>query len=242
MYPGHLSVCPPGAMYGETAEEPICSYVSSLPLQDVFAEVDAHLMWRQRREQQLQQLEQRAGQFRAIQRRLLTKYKDMTPSPLTNMDQLLEETYRRLMSQADALSEEDRRLERSAAQLSCALRLLMLLTRLSQALTADEAELLTAAVSWRPARSQEQGWHETADCAAGYLHRAVQQLEGRVAVSAAPLAMPQETTKLKRHLALLLEKVLKAGARIGDSVNRTDAPGGRSKCFKDRVVHIAFCI
>ena len=60
-------------MYGETADEPICSYVSSLPLQDVFAEVDAHLMWRQRREQQLQQLEQRASQFRAIQRRLLTK-------------------------------------------------------------------------------------------------------------------------------------------------------------------------
>lgn len=56
--------------------------------------MDAHLLWRQRRQQQLQQLEQRATQFRAIQRRLLTKYKDLTPSPLTNMDQLLEETYR----------------------------------------------------------------------------------------------------------------------------------------------------
>ena len=215
----------PGAMYGETADEPVCSYVSSLPLQDVFAEVDAHLMWRQRREQQLQQLEQRASQFRAIQRRLLTKYKDMTPSPLTNMDQLFEETYRRLMSQADALSEEDRRLERSSAQLSCALRLLTLLTRLSQVLTPDEADLLASALSWRRVQSQEQGWHETADCAAGYLHRAVQQQAGRVPVSGEPLRMPEDTAKLKRHLALLLEKVLKAGARIGDSVNRIDLPG-----------------
>ncbi|KAF0310643.1 Protein PTHB1 [Amphibalanus amphitrite] len=222
-----------GAMYGETADEPICSFVSSLPLQDVFSEVDAHLMWRQRREQQLQQLEQRASQFRAIQRRLLTKYKDMTPSPLTNMDQLLEETYRRLMAQADSLSEEDRRLERSAAQLSCALRLLALLARLSQTLTPEEADLLTAALCWRRVPSQEQGWHETADCAAGYLHRALQQQTGRVAVSGAPLAMPDDTTKLKRHLALLLEKVLKAGARIGDSVNRTDAPADEPVADKD---------
>ncbi|XP_037085643.1 protein PTHB1-like [Pollicipes pollicipes] len=163
-----------GALYEEAAGEPICSYISSLPLQDVFAEVDAHLLWRQRRAQQMEQLEQR------------------------------------------------RRLDRCSAQLSCAVQLVLLLARLSQALSPDEAELLAAALGWRCAESQEQGWHETVDVAAGYLHKSLQQKAGRVDVSSAPLSMPQDTSKLKRHVALLLEKVLKAGAKIGESVNRTE--------------------
>ena len=38
-------------------------------------------------------LSQRASQFRAIQRRLLTRFKDKTPAPLANLDTLLEGTY-----------------------------------------------------------------------------------------------------------------------------------------------------
>lgn len=73
--------------------------------------------------------------------------------------------------------------------------------------------------------SQEQGWHEAVDAAASYLHKTLQQKEGRIEVGAAPLVMPADTHKLKRHVGLLLEKVLKAGAKIGDSVNRSDAHG-----------------
>lgn len=39
------------------------------------------------------QLTQNATQYRAIQKRLLTKLKDKTPSPLTNLDVLLESTH-----------------------------------------------------------------------------------------------------------------------------------------------------
>lgn len=41
-------------------------------------------------------LEQRAQQFRMIQKRLLTKFKDKTPSPLQNLDTLLEGTFRQV--------------------------------------------------------------------------------------------------------------------------------------------------
>jgi len=41
-------------------------------------------------------LEQKALQFRAIQRRLLTRFKDKTPSPLGYLDTLLEGTYRQV--------------------------------------------------------------------------------------------------------------------------------------------------
>ena len=43
-------------------------------------------------------LDQRAQQFRSIQKRLLTKFKDKNPSPLQNLDTLLEGTYRQVLS------------------------------------------------------------------------------------------------------------------------------------------------
>ena len=42
-------------------------------------------------------LAQRAQQFRAIERRLLTRFKDKTPAPLANLDTLLDGTYRQVL-------------------------------------------------------------------------------------------------------------------------------------------------
>lgn len=42
------------------------------------------------------QLARRSAQFRAVQRRLLTKFKDKTPTPLANQDSLLEGTYKQI--------------------------------------------------------------------------------------------------------------------------------------------------
>lgn len=42
-------------------------------------------------------LAQRAQQFRTIQRRLLTRFKDKTPAPLANLDTLLDGTYRQVI-------------------------------------------------------------------------------------------------------------------------------------------------
>lgn len=43
-------------------------------------------------------LSERAAQFRAIQRRLLTRFKDKTPAPLQNLDTLLDATYTQVYS------------------------------------------------------------------------------------------------------------------------------------------------
>lgn len=51
------------------------------------------------------QLVQRATQFRAVQRRLLTKFKDKTPTPLTNLDNLLEGTYKQILHITDLINE-----------------------------------------------------------------------------------------------------------------------------------------
>ena len=50
------------------------------------------------------QLSERSAQFRSIERRLLTRFKDKTPTPLTNLDTLLEATYRQVSVNLCSLS------------------------------------------------------------------------------------------------------------------------------------------
>ncbi|XP_034554446.1 protein PTHB1 isoform X2 [Notolabrus celidotus] len=69
------------------------SFSGPLPLQDYFLSVDHHFQLRVGAQQYQDLLSERAVQFRAIQRRLLTRFKDKTPAPLQNLDTLLDATY-----------------------------------------------------------------------------------------------------------------------------------------------------
>ncbi|XP_013408659.2 protein PTHB1-like, partial [Lingula anatina] len=73
-----------------------CSFSGTMPLAEYFDVVDHHFEVRLKDLQMKEVLGQRAAQFRAIQRRLLTKFKDKTPSPLANLDTLLDGTYRQV--------------------------------------------------------------------------------------------------------------------------------------------------
>ena len=42
-------------------------------------------------------LGQRATQYRAVQKRLLVRFKDRNPAPMTHLDTLLEDTYSQLL-------------------------------------------------------------------------------------------------------------------------------------------------
>ncbi|XP_068424934.1 protein PTHB1 isoform X2 [Clinocottus analis] len=69
------------------------SFSGPLPLQEYFLSVDQHFQLRVSAQQYQDLLSERAVQFRAIQRRLLTRFKDKTPAPLQNLDTLLDATY-----------------------------------------------------------------------------------------------------------------------------------------------------
>jgi hypothetical protein len=73
-----------------------CTYC--LVVKTVLLHQNQLIVFQQRLNQQKYReiLGQRSAQFRAIQRRLLTKYKDKTPSPLANLDTLLDGTYRQV--------------------------------------------------------------------------------------------------------------------------------------------------
>ncbi|CAL8339963.1 unnamed protein product, partial [Gadus morhua 'NCC'] len=69
------------------------SFTGPLPLPEYFQTVDNHFQLRVSAHQYQDLLAERAVQFRAIQRRLLTRFKDKTPAPLQNLDSLLDATY-----------------------------------------------------------------------------------------------------------------------------------------------------
>ena len=99
-----------------------CGYTSSLPLQEFYLEIDAHFAKRRQRRQVMDTLAQRTAQFRSIQRRLLTRFKDKTPVALTNLDMLLEGTHRQVLQSAEALESHGAHLEAGAADLACIVR------------------------------------------------------------------------------------------------------------------------
>ncbi|XP_056660245.1 protein PTHB1 isoform X2 [Monodelphis domestica] len=71
-----------------------CSFSGCVPLQEYFDLIDQHFELRLNGEKVEELLSERAIQFRAIERRLLTRFKDKTPAPLQHLDTLLDGTYK----------------------------------------------------------------------------------------------------------------------------------------------------
>lgn len=62
-------------------------------MRDLFDLIEMHFGLRHAEKKLLKYLEQRTVQFRMIQKRLLNRFKDKNPSPLNNLDFLLNHTY-----------------------------------------------------------------------------------------------------------------------------------------------------
>lgn len=135
-----------------------CSFSGCVPLQEYFELIDHHFELRINGKKLEELLSERAVQFRAIQRRLLTRFRDKTPAPLQHLDTLLDGTYKQVIALADAIEENQDRLLQSFSGLKSATHLLILLIRLWQRLSADQTAILEAAFLPLQEDTQELGW------------------------------------------------------------------------------------
>lgn len=85
-----------------------------------------------------------AHQYRVVEKRLLSRFKDRNPSPLDRLDVVSEETYLRLVDIGQAVEEAQGRLATSAGALGCAVRLLALLMQCRFQLPFKDHALLLA--------------------------------------------------------------------------------------------------
>ncbi|GFO18472.1 protein pthb1-like isoform x1 [Plakobranchus ocellatus] len=194
------------------------SFDGALPLQEYFELVDTHFEFRTGSDKCRELLGQRASQFRTIQKRLLTRFKDKTPAPLQNLDTLLEGTYRQILALADAVDENSVAEMVSANNLSSGTYLLNLLLKLWVDMVEEEFRVLETTLSPVVNASEEQGWEESVDAAITHLLRTVMARSAKdQSVNPSPLGTPPDTSKVKKHIALFCDRVGK-GARLVDGL------------------------
>ncbi|XP_074509075.1 protein PTHB1 isoform X1 [Sebastes fasciatus] len=217
------------------------SFSGPLPLQEYFLSVDHHFKLRVSAQQYQDLLSERAVQFRAIQRRLLTRFKDKTPAPLQNLDTLLDATYSQVMALAEAAEENRALLEEAFVRLRSATHLLVLLLSLWQGLTHDQTAILEATLLPLLQDTPQLGWEESCDAAVSHLLRSCLSRSPKdqatsLAQHGGPvLGLPRDTARLKKHITLMCDRISKGGrltlaseanVPVPIQVQNLAAPGG----------------
>uniref|UniRef100_A0A8C5K108 Bardet-Biedl syndrome 9 n=1 Tax=Jaculus jaculus TaxID=51337 RepID=A0A8C5K108_JACJA len=190
-----------------------CSFSGPVPLQEYFELIDHHFELRINGEKLEELLSERAVQFRAIQRRLLTRFKDKTPAPLQHLDTLLDGTYKQVIALADAVEKNQDDLFQSFARLKSATRLVIMLIGLWQKLSTDQMAILEAAFLPLQEDVQELGWEEMVDAAVAHLLKTCLSKSSKEQALnlSSQLNMPKDTSRLKKHITLLCERLAKGG-------------------------------
>ncbi|XP_033097653.1 protein PTHB1-like [Anneissia japonica] len=192
-----------------------CSYSGSLPVTEYCQIIDAHLELRVNHERYMQLLDQRAKQFRAIQRRLLTRFKDKTPAPLNNLDTLLDGTYRQILKLAEGVEENQKAMVRCCMGLSCATLIITTLMKLLYKLSDSEMDVLQSALSHHVPVDSEQGWEEVTDAAlTNLLRTCLAKTAKDQVVNPVSLTKPSDSIKLNKHLHQVCERLGKGGRLI----------------------------
>ncbi|XP_061676852.1 protein PTHB1 [Syngnathoides biaculeatus] len=217
------------------------SFSGPLPLKDYFLSVDHHFQLRVSAQKYQDLLSERAAQFRAVQRRLLTRFKDKTPAPLQNLDTLLDATYSQVMSLAEAAEENVCQLEEAFVRLRSSTQLLVLLLSLWQGLTPEQTSILEATMLPMLQDTPQLGWEESCDAAVSHLlrtclSRSPKDQATTLAQAGGPvLGLPRDTARLKKHITLLCERLAKGGrltlaseanVQVPAQVQNLAAPGG----------------
>ncbi|XP_069814544.1 protein PTHB1 isoform X1 [Dendropsophus ebraccatus] len=190
-----------------------CSFSGPIPLQEYFELIDQHFELRMNTERYEKLLSERAIQFRAIQKLLLTRFKDKTPAPLQNLDTLLDGTYRQVLGIADATEELQNNLFRAFVKLKTATQLIIVLIGLWQKLSKDQISILESTFLPLQQDGQELGWEESVDAALSHLLRTCLSKSSKEQALnlTSQLSIPKDTSKLKKHITLLCDRLAKGG-------------------------------
>ncbi|XP_065287085.1 protein PTHB1 isoform X1 [Dermacentor albipictus] len=184
-----------------------CSYSSSLPLQEYFSVIDDYFKIRQEALEVEELLSQRAAQFRVVQKCVLTKLKDKTPTPLNNFDSLLEVTQRELLSLGKRAVEITNEYKRMLSKLSSASQLLILLLKLKTQMSTEDHKLLQDVFHVDLEAPITEGWEEKLEAA---ICSQLQTGEPDEELPPVPTELTplKDVTRLKQLIAIMFEKVL----------------------------------
>lgn len=206
------------AFYNQQANQQATDFVMTfkelLPLADYFAALDMHHAVRLQLADLSERLEKNATQYRVIQKRLLAHFADKNPSPLQNLDVLLNDTYDALIAGGSEVQRVQQQLLQSANQLACDTTLMVFLIRCKYELDEENSALLMSMFSPGHADLLEQGWEENVNASMMYLLRTTLAKSVKDSANVAQaLTFARDTTKLKRHIQIVCDRLGK-GLRL----------------------------
>lgn len=208
----------------ESSSEPLRFDVpDGLPLEEFLGMIDVHCNMRTELAAAQDRLANEAQQFRAIQKRLLVRYRDRNhPTPMTSLEQLFQETYRRLHLCSDEVEQATSRLRQACAMLSSSTHLLLLVLQIRCQDTLSKVDMdlfrhyLTPVVPFNPSAGSF-GWEETVDANVTHLLRtALSRNAKESGTSPQPIVASADPTKVKKHLTIVLDRLCK-GASLSNA-------------------------
>lgn len=223
-------------------------YQEPLPLADFFATIDMHFALRREKLELAAEMNDRAHQFRVIQKRLLVRYKDRNPAPVNCLDALLHGTYDQLIALSHRVEDVTARLSLAANRLSCCVHLVLMLIAFRFHLSDEDAQLLGCYLSPNVAEDGgngssdgigggDQGWEERTDSAMTELLRTVlakqqqqqQQAKEGASAAATELQLADDTKKLKKHIMIVCDRLAKGATLVPAPGTTAAASASESK-------------
>jgi Bardet-Biedl syndrome 9 protein len=195
------------------------SFTESVPLEPLFLLIGNHFKLRQLAQVYVSQLNDMSHQYRMIEKRLLARYKDRTPSSLNGLDVLIHESYERIMFLTAAIQELSRQQNLYRIEVKAMTRLVVLLCYLKYELTPYEHSLLESYFSLDTLAVQEvhnientQGWEEVVESTLTYLLKTVLAKNAKeTAVVTTSIEILDNVDKLTKHIAMVVDRLSKGG-------------------------------
>ncbi|XP_017775274.1 PREDICTED: protein PTHB1 [Nicrophorus vespilloides] len=187
------------------------TFNSSLPLTQLVQYINEHFEYRRKVNFLQNELIQLGAQFRLIQKRLISKFKDKNPTPLTNLDMLLNDTYNETLRTTVDLEKTTMDLSRSQTNLSSALYLILTLVQIME--DVDDRGLLENALAPIVEDYEGQNWEDVLDASLNHLLRTTLAKSEKDQLRAKYTCYEEvkDLAKLEKHLMMVLERVCKKG-------------------------------
>jgi Bardet-Biedl syndrome 9 protein len=140
-----------------------------------------------------------------VQKRLLARFKEKTPAPLGSLPALLELTQADALAFAARAEELQATLAVAASRLAAAASLTAMLVRCRYGLDERDAAVMRQSLG---GQRVDETWEECADAAMMQLLRTTLAKSTRDQANVPqPLVMPPDTQRLRKHIALVVERV-----------------------------------
>ncbi|KAK7199727.1 PTHB1 N-terminus/PTHB1 C-terminus [Novymonas esmeraldas] len=196
-------------LYYSSVEDLRFESPDELPVPDFVAVVDTHWAIRKEMVAASSALDDAAALFRAVEKRLLSRFRDRSPADASAIEVLFQESYKLLQERADAMTRAKTRLRQASAMLNGCARLLWLCLEMKcPPIAAPDAAVLAMLFRCSVTDDNEGGWEEVTEAV---LAKVLDLKTKRVASNT--LELPASTTNLKKQIAALVAAV-QSGQRL----------------------------